>query len=154
MADWLTPEQRHRNMVAIRSSGTSIELRLRQALRGAFPGRQIRDHPNLPGRPDYYLPALRLAVFADGCFWHSSPEHGHIPQNNRLYWTTKLRRTASRDKTADSNLNRLGIQSLRVWEHDLTTKRLADTVAQLQFLCSPRADRAPVHPKLAHTYPK
>jgi hypothetical protein len=40
MADWLTAEQRSRNMAAIRSSGTSPERRLGVALRTLFPSRR------------------------------------------------------------------------------------------------------------------
>ena len=131
MADWLTRDQRHRNMAAIRSSGTAPERRLREVLRLAFPRRQIRDHPDLPGRPDYYLPGLRLAVFADGCFWHSCPSHGHLPDEHRSYWEPKLTRTQERDAMSDAELLRLGIRPVRVWEHDLTAKGLHDAVTQV-----------------------
>jgi G:T-mismatch repair DNA endonuclease (very short patch repair protein) len=56
MADWLTAEQRSRNMAAIRSSGTSPERRLGVALRTLFPSpRIVEGARDLPGRPDYYL---------------------------------------------------------------------------------------------------
>ena len=32
----------------------------------------------------------RVAVFVDGCFWHSCPEHGNLPKANREWWRAKL----------------------------------------------------------------
>jgi DNA mismatch endonuclease Vsr len=29
------------------------------------------DGRSLPGRPDFYLPTRRIAIFVHGCFWHS-----------------------------------------------------------------------------------
>lgn len=107
-------------MAAIRSNGTSPERRLGELLKSLFPRRKIVERPmELPGRPDYYLPGLKLAVFADGCFWHGCPKHGHVPEDNRTYWEPKLLRNHARDRAATRELRRQGIRALRVWEHDL-----------------------------------
>lgn len=119
MADWLTSEQRSRNMSAIRSSGTEPERRLLSAIHEAFPRRKIVERPNLPGKPDYFLPGLKLAVFADGCFWHGCPKHGRYPGDNADYWRPKLARNAARDRRVTRELRRRGIIVVRVWEHDL-----------------------------------
>lgn len=120
MPDWLTPEQRSRNMAAIRSSGTSPEDRLLAALRVAFPRRKVVEGPReVPGRPDFYLPGLRLAIFADGCFWHGCPEHGRTPDDNRSYWEPKLARNRARDLEVDRALRQAGIRPVRLWEHEL-----------------------------------
>jgi DNA mismatch endonuclease (patch repair protein) len=119
MADWLTSEQRSRNMSAIRSRGTRPEERLGELLRKTLPRRRVVEHPDLPGKPDYYLPGLKLAIFADGCFWHGCPKHGHVPEDNRGYWEPKLTRNRARDRAAVRQLRRQGIRALRVWEHDL-----------------------------------
>jgi DNA mismatch endonuclease (patch repair protein) len=124
MADWLTPEQRSRNMAAIKSTGTSPELRLGEALRELFPHRHLYAHPHLPGRPDFYLPGFRLAIFVDGCFWHGCPEHGHIPAANRDYWELKLARNMSRDHDAQLRLRELGVRTLRLWEHEVSAKTI------------------------------
>ncbi|MGA7087463.1 MAG: very short patch repair endonuclease [Candidatus Dormiibacterota bacterium] len=131
MPDWLTPEQRSRNMAAIRSSGTMPETQLRAVLRAAFPRRHLRERPRLPGHPDFYLPGLRLAIFADGCFWHGCPIHGHIPDDNRDYWGPKLSRTAERDEAAKLALHRMGITTLRFWEHELRAAATADVISRL-----------------------
>jgi DNA mismatch endonuclease (patch repair protein) len=106
-------------MAAIRSRGTSPERRLESALRMTFPRRRLIEHPPLPGRPDYYMPGLRLAVFADGCFWHACPAHGRVPEDNRSYWAPKLARNVARDKLAMLELRRMGIRPLRLWDHEL-----------------------------------
>jgi DNA mismatch endonuclease (patch repair protein) len=119
MTDWLTIEQRSRNMSAIRSSGTLPERRLAAALRFLFPRRRVVHHPDLPGRPDFYLPGLRLALFADGCFWHGCPTHGRTPDCNLAYWRPKLERNAARDRSVMLELRRMGIRPLRLWDHEL-----------------------------------
>jgi DNA mismatch endonuclease, patch repair protein len=107
-------------MSAIRSSGTRPEKVLKEQLRGVFgPRRRVIERPPLPGTPDYYFPGLRLAVFADGCFWHSCPAHGHVPEDNSDYWEPKLAGNVARDKAAMMALRRSGIRVVRIWEHDL-----------------------------------
>jgi DNA mismatch endonuclease, patch repair protein len=66
---------------------------------------------------DIVFPRQRLAVFVDGCFWHSCPEHGHVPRSNSAYWTTKLSGNAARDRRATSALEKEGWRVLRFWEH-------------------------------------
>jgi DNA mismatch endonuclease (patch repair protein) len=106
-------------MAAIRSSGTAPEKRLGVLLKLMLPRRKIVQRPALPGRPDYYVPGLRLAVFADGCFWHGCPKHGHIPGDNRHYWLPKLRGNRVKDRRAVRELRRQGIHTVRIWEHEL-----------------------------------
>ena len=139
MTDWLTPEQRTKNMSAIRSSGTSPEARLGRALGELFPRNRVVMHDaRCPGRPDFYLPGLRLAIFADGCFWRGFPEHGRIPDDNRAYWASKLLRNVRRDKEASRTLRGNGIRVMRIWEHELRAKTLDAAVFRIS-----RAARRP-----------
>lgn len=119
MTDWLTPEQRKRNMTAIKSSGTAAERRLEALVADAFPRRKVIARPDLPGRPDFYLPGLKLAVFADGCFWHGCPQHGRVPHDNREYWERKLSRNKDRDRSVRRELRAIGVRTIRFWDHDL-----------------------------------
>lgn len=113
-------------MSAIRSGGTRPERVLGDLLRQTFPRRKIVERPaHLPGKPDYYLPGLRLAIFADGCFWHGCPKHGRTPGDNAAYWGPKLERNRKRDREATRSLRELGICSVRIWEHDLKGQALA-----------------------------
>lgn len=60
----------------------------------------------------------RLAVFIDGCFWHSCPDHGSSPRSNTSYWEPKLAANVARDRRVDAALGSDGWTVLRIWEHE------------------------------------
>ncbi len=60
----------------------------------------------------------RVAVFVDGCFWHSCPTHATTPTANRDWWVEKLQRNQQRDRQTDERLHELGWTVLRFWEHE------------------------------------
>jgi DNA mismatch endonuclease (patch repair protein) len=104
-----------------RRSGTRPEMALRRALhrRGL---RFVVDRP-VPGgnrrrRVDILLRGARVAVFVDGCFWHSCPEHSHLPKTNTNWWRLKLRGIARRDRDTDTQLVAAGWLAVRIWEHE------------------------------------
>jgi DNA mismatch endonuclease (patch repair protein) len=68
-------------------------------------------------KADIVFPRRRVVVFVDGCFWHSCPEHGHVPRANEHYWTAKLERNADRDRRATAALTDAGWRVVRLWEH-------------------------------------
>ena len=120
MPDAHTSEQRSHNMSRIRSTGTTPERRLGELLRMMFPAEEIVEHAkDLPGRPDFWMPGLHLALFADGCFFHKCPKHFIMPENNRAYWEPKLARNHLRDRQNNAALKSQGIMPIRIWEHDL-----------------------------------
>jgi DNA mismatch endonuclease, patch repair protein len=43
-----------------------------------------------------------IAVFVDGCFWHSCPEHRPLPKTNTSWWRLKFRGIARRDRDTDT----------------------------------------------------
>jgi DNA mismatch endonuclease (patch repair protein) len=121
-------------MAAIRRSDTKPEVALRSALhrsgcrfRKDFPmrveGRVIR--------PDIAFTKRRIAVFIDGCFWHSCPQHGRSPAVNGGYWSPKLQRNAERDREQTSALTLAGWTVLRFWEHESIEDVLRKIVAAL-----------------------
>jgi DNA mismatch endonuclease (patch repair protein) len=74
----------------------------------------------------------RVAVFIDGCFWHSCPEHGTTPKNNSEWWTAKLAANVSRDRRTTTKLEEAGWIVIRVWEHEPTdeaARRVLEAVA-------------------------
>jgi DNA mismatch endonuclease (patch repair protein) len=100
-----------------RRRDTAPELALRRALHAL--GLRYRVHlAGLPGRPDVVLTRARVAVFVDGCFWHRCPEHGVPPRSNAEWWRDKLARNVERDREVDHQLQRLGWEVVRVWEHE------------------------------------
>lgn len=120
MADPFTKEKRSEIMSRIRSSGTRPERLGRRLLESLFPGEEIAERPpDLPGKPDYYLPGFRLAVFIDGCFFHGCLKHLRMPEENRAYWERKIRRNRERDRRINRRLREMGILPVRIWEHEL-----------------------------------
>jgi DNA mismatch endonuclease (patch repair protein) len=114
MADNLTPEDRRRNMQAIRSSDTKPELVVRRFLHSH--GFRFRLHvSSLPGNPDIVLPRYRTVVFVNGCFWHSHSCGRAVPPATReSYWIPKLERTIRRDRQNAAKLRATGWQVIRV----------------------------------------
>lgn len=106
-----------RQMKKMPRSGTGPELLLRSELFRR--GLRFRvNYRGLPGRPDIVFTRARIAVFIDGCFWHSCPIHGTLPKNNREWWQKKLDGNRERDQRKDENLRTLGWLALHYWEHD------------------------------------
>lgn len=126
-------------------AGTKPELALRSALHSR--GRRFRkdlrlDLGPVKPRPDIVFTRYRVAVFVDGCFWHSCPDHrGTLPKTNADYWARKLSTNVARDRTHDAALSAAGWTVVRVWEHD----PLADAVAKVETALARRG--APWHPR-------
>ena len=69
MADNLTKEQRHLNMSHIKSTDTSIEIKLRKALwKKGY--RYRKNYSVLPGKPDIAITKYKIAIFCDSEFFH------------------------------------------------------------------------------------
>jgi DNA mismatch endonuclease, patch repair protein len=69
-------------------------------------------------RADLVFGPARVAVYVDGCFWHSCPEHGTMPKANAEFWGRKLARNRERDAATNQLLGELGWAVLRFWEHE------------------------------------
>ncbi len=117
MADDLTPEQRRRNMQAIRSKDTTIELCLRKALwkRGV---RYRKNYKNLIGKPDIAITKYKVAVFCDSDYWHGYDweNRSNRIKSNREYWVPKIERNMKRDREVTESLQKEGWIVLRFWE--------------------------------------
>ena len=132
--DKLTPEQRHRNMAAVKSKNTRPEMLVRRYLFGR--GFRYRlNNPRLPGHPDLVLRKYRTCIFVNGCFWH-----GHegctayrVPKTNTDFWETKILRNRTRDLRVQQLLAEMGWHCLTVWECELTKNRREQTLQSLAF---------------------
>lgn len=83
------------------------------------------------GKPDFIFPKSRVAVFVDGCFFHSCPRHATKPKTNAVFWETKLARNKARDREVTRTLKKAGWRVVRVWECALARKRSAATVRRI-----------------------
>ena len=129
MSDTLTPDQRHRNMVAIHSASTGPELRLRRALwRQGF--RYRVNDKRLPGRPDIVLPKYRTVVFVHGCFWHGHKDCRYytVPKTNTEFWVAKVARNQERDQEVWRKLEAKGWSVIIVWECQLKKSNFGETI--------------------------
>lgn len=119
MADNLTPEQRHRTMSHIRSSGSRPEEIVRKYLFG----RGLRYRKNvrtLPGCPDIVLPKYKAVVFVHGCFWHRHDcPRFRWPKSNEAYWRRKIAGNVERDRCNQQKLKALGWSVFVIWECEL-----------------------------------
>ena len=129
MTDTRTPEQRRRIMTAVRSKDTSPEIAVRRAL-FATGVRGWRCHyKRAAGTPDLAWPALRVALFVDGAFWHGHPSR-HRPGRSGRYWDEKIARNVSRDRQVDADLAASAWTVLRVWDFEVR-RDLADVVGRV-----------------------
>jgi DNA mismatch endonuclease (patch repair protein) len=118
-------------MQANRRRDTGPELALRRELHRR--GMRFRvDHRTVAGvrcRVDIAFTRARVAVFVDGCFWHSCPMHGTAPKAHGDWWATKLEQNVRRDRRNDQALRDAGWTVIRVWEHE-SPEHAADLVVQ------------------------
>ena len=146
--DKLSPEQRHKNMAAIRGKDTKPEIVVRKGLwsRGF---RYRLNHKRLPGRPDIVLRKYRTCIFVNGCFWHGhnvalpqidngqftieNSECCKIPKSNREFWVAKIRRNKERDKEKQRELAKMGWHCITVWECELKPSKREETLDSLAF---------------------
>jgi DNA mismatch endonuclease (patch repair protein) len=110
-------------MARVRRRDTAPELELRSELhrRGLRYRVDRRPLKGLPSRADLVFGPARVAVYVDGCFWHSCPEHGTIPRSNEAFWQEKLARNRQRDAAVGEALAAAGWTVIRVWEHEEIT---------------------------------
>lgn len=106
-------------MSAARRRDTRPEILLRRELHRR--GRRFRVALRVPGNNrrtiDIAFTRHRVAVFVDGCFWHSCPTHGTRPTANRDWWARKLAANRARDADTDQLLRAAGWSVVRIWEH-------------------------------------
>lgn len=113
---------RSKTMAAVRGKNNkTTELKLRMGLvRNSISGWTL--HPSeILGKPDFYFPKKKVAVFIDGCFWHGCPYCGHIPKTRSAFWQAKIKRNKTRDQGTKRQLEASGAIVLRFWEHQLKT---------------------------------
>ncbi len=130
--DPLTPEQRSKNMAAIKSKDTKPELIVRKYL-WANGYRYRKTTKLLPGKPDIVLLKYRTCIFINGCFWHGHDDCKlyRLPKTNTEFWINKVTRNKERDSQVIEKLNSLGWNCLIVWECQLKPNKREATLREL-----------------------
>ena len=111
---------------------TKPELAIRKDLwrRGLRYRVDISPVPGFRRRADIVFTRAKVAVYVDGCFWHSCPDHATVPRANRDWWVAKLARNVERDRDTDRRLHDAGWTIVRVWEHE-NPHAAAERIAKL-----------------------
>lgn len=140
MVDVVDQATRSRMMAGIRGKNTKPEMLVRRILTQA--GVRYRVHRRgLPGVPDIVIPALQVAIFVHGCFWHAHQgcRFAKWPSTRPDFWREKLGRNAERDEDASVMLNMLGWRVLVVWEcatrHVEATRHWGDAILDWLLAC-------------------
>ena len=103
MADVLTTAQRSYNMSRIRSKGTGPEICLQELLALNGLGDFEVQPKEIPGRPDFYFPNRKSAIFVDGCFWHGCSDCYQAPETNAEFWKSKKETNTTKTLQLQSN---------------------------------------------------
>ncbi len=132
MSDKFDARTRSYIMSCIRGKWTSPERKLHNHLKGWKIHHMM--HPKIHGSPDVYLKSANTLVFIDGCFWHGCPQHGHIPESRKEFWSNKIRSNMVRDKRYTTELCEMGYKVVRIWECEIMGKQKETLTALLKGL--------------------
>ncbi|MCF2218196.1 very short patch repair endonuclease [Chryseobacterium sp. PS-8] len=115
-----TPEQRSKNMRAIKATGTKDEVRLAKAL-WSLGYRYRKNNKTIFGKPDLTFKKYKLAIFVDSEFFHGKDweTEKHRIKSNTEFWHKKIERNIQRDKEVNSYLIQNGWTVLRFWSKDV-----------------------------------
>lgn len=129
-----TPEQRRKNMQAIKNKDSLIELLLRKELwhRGL---RYRKNVSRIYGKPDIVFIGKKIAIFCDSEFWHGYnwEERKKDFKSHQEFWIPKIERNMRRDAEVTEKLRFEGWKVLRFWGNEIKTdvSRCADIIEDL-----------------------
>ena len=116
MSDVFNEEKRSEVMAKVKATGNaSTELALIKLFR-KFKLTGWRRKQKLFGKPDFVFSNEKVAVFADGCFWHGHNCKNITPKQNAQFWRDKLARNKKRDRLVNRILKKEGWIVFRIWE--------------------------------------
>jgi DNA mismatch endonuclease (patch repair protein) len=118
--------QEHRLKIIVPLKDTTIERLLQDELSSR--GYAYYCHYPVKGQPDISFPDQKIAIFADGCYWHNCKDCGF--ENARP-------ERGNRDAQITKHLQSQGWLVLRYWEHEIRVnlKGVVDAI-ETQLLVS------------------
>lgn len=137
--DKLTDSQRRKNMQAVKSSGSKIEVILAKEL-WRLGYRYRKNDRSVFGKPDIVFKRYQIAIFVDGEFWHGKDwkKRKHDHKSNQDFWIKKIERNMQRDKEVNLYLKKNGWKVLRFWGKDISknlpncTGKIINTISKAQ----------------------
>lgn len=125
------PEQRSKNMAAIKSTATKAEVSLGKALWHSGL-RYRKNNKSVFGKPDFTFKKYKIAVFVDSEFFHGKDwDTRKRPVTNAEFWVTKIERNMQRDIEVNNYLRENGWTVLRFWSAQIK-KNLPACIVQIQ----------------------
>ena len=120
-------------MAAIKSKNTKPEIIVRSHLYSL--GFRYRIHnKSLPGKPDISNKKKKIAIFINGCFWHSHKDckYAVIPKTRTEWWKKKLDDNKKRDQRNLKKLKSMKWNILVLWECEIKNKKFEKKI--LEFI--------------------
>lgn len=132
MADIFSKKKRSEVMGLVKGKNTKPELLVRKFLHAN--GYRFRLHvKDLPGKPDIVLPKYKTVIMVHGCFWHQHQNcsKSSFPKTNATWWKEKLLKNITVDEKAERALIKQGWKVLTVWQCELNSKTIDQTLQSL-----------------------
>jgi DNA mismatch endonuclease (patch repair protein) len=131
---WASSVGSRLSMLSNKRRDTKPELAVRRLLHAQGLRYRVDFRPTAAGRSraDIVFTKQKVAVFIDGCFWHSCPIHATHPKANADYWLPKLARNVERDAQVTEALRGLAWTVLRFWEHQPPEEVAAVIIAEIR----------------------
>lgn len=126
MTDTVSKKKRSQIMKANKpKDNKSTELKLIQLFKQLGLKGWRRNYKIAVAHPDFVFLEKKIAVFADGCFWHGHNCRNLTPEQNSEYWQKKLENNRIRDKQINERLEGKGWEVIRVWECEIKEQKKA-----------------------------
>ena len=117
--DIMSPEKRSAVMAKIRGRDTKPELAVAAMLNHIGVRYEVHAR-DLPGRPDFVIRELRVAVLVDGDFWHGWRfAQWRLKLSEK--WESKIAGNMRRDARNRRLLRQAGWIVVRLWEHQIAS---------------------------------
>lgn len=130
--DKLTKEQRRKNMQAVKSKNSQIEIKFGKAI-WAKGYRYRKNDKSVFGKPDFTFKKYKIAIFVDSEFWHGKDweKRKFDHKSNQEFWHKKIERNIERDKEVNNYLLTREWKVFRFWGNDVK-KNLYFCIEQIE----------------------
>lgn len=132
MSDIVTSEKRSEIMRASKPKGNlTTEKRLIKIFKQLCITGWRRNYKVANSCPDFVFRNTKIAIFADGCFWHGHNCRNVVPKTNPDYWSDKIEKNKKRDQDIVKRLESKGWTVFRIWECEIKRCKLPPEILQL-----------------------